>query len=164
MDLRLPALSLVLVIAVAGLSPVSVEAAPRSYPVICRGGGGMKLFIRGVNTGHAPGVVLHFRGARRGASRQPPGPGECAWLDRGFRPGELSSKGTGEVYILGLDAGFHGLHGIMVSSGGFQLQYRQDASGRSTMNLVEAGRRGGTFQLYMYRFQGPKYRATHLGP
>ena len=57
--------------------------AQTSYPVICKAGGDMKAEARaGAN------VRLHFTGGSDAAGNVPPSPGHCAWLDRGFRPGE----------------------------------------------------------------------------
>jgi hypothetical protein len=59
-----------------------LQARAKSYPLMCRGGGAMKAKITSWN------VTVNFVGAKQGAGVRPPQPGECAWLDRGWRPGE----------------------------------------------------------------------------
>ena len=62
--------------------PEHVDARAKSYPLMCRGGGAMKGKISNWY------IELEFQGAKQGAHVRPPQPGECAWLDRGFLPGE----------------------------------------------------------------------------
>jgi len=57
--------------------------AQKSYPVVCKAGGGMIAEVRAGNT-----VRVRFDPGRQGAGSTPPSQGECAWLDRGFRSGE----------------------------------------------------------------------------
>lgn len=69
-------------------------SAQTSYPLVCRGRANMNVFVSRGYTSATPGsrygwaVTVSFDGASRSAVISPPGPGECAWLDRGFRPGE----------------------------------------------------------------------------
>jgi hypothetical protein len=56
-----------------------VMAANQSYPMVCKGGGSMQVKI--LNAKHAT-MNISFRKSRNPASSIPPGPGECAWLDR----------------------------------------------------------------------------------
>ena len=64
------------------LSVDNVSAKPKSYPLMCQGGGTMKTTLW--NTG----IKIQFRGGGQGAGVKPPRWGECTWLDRGFRPSE----------------------------------------------------------------------------
>lgn len=77
----------------AALSLVgAAEAAPPSYPLTCRGGPAMRIMVNhDVNSAGIPGATamfLYFKPAAGAGSAAPPGPGECAWADRAFRPGE----------------------------------------------------------------------------
>jgi hypothetical protein len=64
----------------------SVAAAAASTPpgiLSCQGGGGMRMTIATQD-----GVFIAFTPAAQPANAAPPGPGECAWADRPFAPGE----------------------------------------------------------------------------
>ena len=61
------------------------RAGSKSYPLMCRGGGTMKAKL------FSGGMQIWFVGASQGAEAGPPRPGQCTWLDRGFRPGEPRS-------------------------------------------------------------------------
>jgi hypothetical protein len=50
------------------------------YPMICHGGGAVKAEIF-VGT-----IIVRFEPTDVGAGVAPPGPGQCSWLDRGYRP------------------------------------------------------------------------------
>jgi hypothetical protein len=72
------------VAAAPGPAPdAAVAAAPVGYLITCHGGGGMTAkaskdgFVR---------IIFDF--AAQGSLARAPDPGECAWADRGFRPGE----------------------------------------------------------------------------
>ncbi|ANV85095.1 hypothetical protein AWQ21_12335 [Picosynechococcus sp. PCC 7003] len=71
---------------VASLVTIPLVIAPaqaqQSYPLVCRGGGGLSI----VNTGNN-NVRINFRAAA-GSAPQGLQPGECSWQDRAFRSGE----------------------------------------------------------------------------
>lgn len=61
-----------------------------THPMMCRGGGAMTAMITFTQqqahvTSH---IVISFRKSPVAASARPPGPGECAWLDRPISPKE----------------------------------------------------------------------------
>jgi hypothetical protein len=71
------------------LAVVGAAAAPKSYPLKCRGGGmtaiGFQLFANGegkLTVGFKPGT----KPANSGLA-----PGECSWMDRGLREQEPKS-------------------------------------------------------------------------
>ena len=75
----------------------AAEATPHSYPLICVGGGAMQAKILSNAT-----IQLKFGGGQEAGSPQP---GQCTWMDRGFRPGEptvmlLRRDREGMDYIL----------------------------------------------------------------
>lgn len=78
---------LCLFVSFMGLHTNDVHAKPKSYPLMCRGGSGMKAVLR------ERGMLIFFQGGKQGAQVRPPGVGECTWLDRGFRPGEPQELG-----------------------------------------------------------------------
>jgi hypothetical protein len=57
-----------------------------SFPMVCHGGGGMKAEIFA-----GPMIIVRFEPTDVRAGVAPPGPGQCGWLDRGYRPGEPAS-------------------------------------------------------------------------
>ncbi|OPY90735.1 MAG: hypothetical protein A4E73_02362 [Syntrophaceae bacterium PtaU1.Bin231] len=57
--------------------------ASQSYPLVCRGGGGMIAKYQD-DPRYGISVVIFFNKSRSPASTHMPGPGYCAWLDRGF--------------------------------------------------------------------------------
>lgn len=65
-----------------------VQAAPQSYPLVCKGGAGSSLRI--IPYGDGTKLKFYFkkspRGATSGLSK-----GTCAWLDRGISSNESNS-------------------------------------------------------------------------
>ncbi len=88
---RKPSILIAIGALAAGLSMGSTAAlaAPTTtYPIVCKGGVTMH-FAFGQGTSHAT-VLITFAKAPAGASQQPPGPGQCAWLDRPISQAEPS--------------------------------------------------------------------------
>ena len=80
------------VIATAWALTSTSIAAPKSYPLLCKGGPGMKIMVNhDVNGAGIPGdaaMFIHFTPASAPGSERKPNPGQCVWLDRTFRSGE----------------------------------------------------------------------------
>lgn len=79
------------------MAVTGAQAAPNSYPLICVGGGAMQAKILSNAT-----IQLKFGAGQEAGSPQP---GQCTWMDRGFRPGEptvmlLRRDRDGMDYIL----------------------------------------------------------------
>ena len=70
---------------IIGASAPSASAR-NSYVLTCKPGGNMYQFLR-LEGGRISSTV-YFKGGSAGASVQAPRPGECTWIDRGFRNGE----------------------------------------------------------------------------
>lgn len=73
------------------------DATPRSYQLICKGGGAMVATIKSNGT-----IALRFS---PGSEAGVPQAGQCTWLDRGFREGEpnllsLAGDRDGTSYLL----------------------------------------------------------------
>lgn len=77
--------------------------AGTSYPLVCNPGGGMRFRIE--TKPDFSKISIMFRGASTGASTKQPAPGECAWLDRGWRAGEPQ-----EIYYIARGFDVVGLH------------------------------------------------------
>jgi len=97
-------------LAVLGSSATAGAAGPQSYPMVCRGGGGMRVEWYGARavTGRSttPQVALQFAHAAAAASERQPGPGQCAWLDRPLNAKEASRMVIdGEAVYFQLQAG-----------------------------------------------------------
>jgi len=62
-------------------------AEPRSYTLVCQGGGKMyAAYLRGM--GYVINLAINFKKSPFAASQHPPGPGQCAWIDRPLRQDE----------------------------------------------------------------------------
>jgi hypothetical protein len=93
--------SLALVGSLQVVMPFTLDAsaiAQESFPMVCRGGGGMRAEIQANGT-----MRMFFTPAAQAANIAPPGPGQCIWLDRSFRPGEpavlLTNFGAARVLV-----------------------------------------------------------------
>ena len=71
------------------IPPAPAQADPPSYQLNCRGGPGMRIVTNHdvPSAGHvgAIAMTIYFTAAPVAAT---PGPGQCTWVDRTFRPGE----------------------------------------------------------------------------
>jgi hypothetical protein len=90
-------LSLTLAAAAIMLAIAPAEASPRSYQLICKGGGAMLATIKANAT-----ISLRFSPGNEAGVAQA---GQCTWVDRGFREGEpnvlsLAGDRNGTSYIL----------------------------------------------------------------
>ena len=90
-------LSLTLAAAAIMLAIAPAEASPRSYQLICKGGGAMLATIKANAT-----ISLRFSPGNEAGVAQA---GQCTWVDRGFREGEpnvlsLAGDRNGTAYIL----------------------------------------------------------------
>ncbi len=114
------------------------QARAKSYPLMCRGGGAMKGHFTTIS------VSLHFVGAKQSAGVRSPRAGECAWLDRGFLPGEpqkfyfLIRRGK----PLMVEFGPQGVTNVKSDSS--KIEY-----------LVNNILKGQVFQVHAYRGQCP---------
>jgi hypothetical protein len=90
-------LSLTLAAATMIMAIVPADASPRSYQLICKGGGAMVATIKSNAT-----ISLSFSpGSEAGVAQA----GKCTWVDRGFRAGEpnvlsLAGDRNGTAYLL----------------------------------------------------------------
>ncbi len=147
-----------LAIVLGAVTAAARAGTPPSYPLMCRGGGDMWLAISDNR------VHIEFRGARRGANVAPPGPGECAWLDRGFRPGEANYGGLspGRSILVLRDYGLRDLLSVRIRRGRVEVQA---PPGSPLGRLIEAVRAGRVFNLHAYRHErSGAFIVTRLGP
>ena len=139
-----------------GSQPSAVDAAKKSYPIMCRGGGTMK------GTFWPKGIKFHFVGASEGAGVRTPQAGQCTWLDRGFRVGEPREIVWHSRDLKGLSVKFNAQGKItqltMKGKHGSQYQY-----------LYNGIRNGRVFQLHAYQAtcsgkKCPFLSTTRVGP
>lgn len=73
------------VLGIAFLVSQGLTAAPQSYPLVCRGGGGTLGFASGMGNGNV--ALFYFQKANgpAGAGLQA---GQCSWVDRKIGPNE----------------------------------------------------------------------------
>lgn len=99
------------------LATTAAEATPRSYQLICKGGGDMVATIKPSGK-----IALRFAAGTEASMVQS---GQCTWVDRGFRVGEpnvlsLTGDREGTTYILR----------NMLSGDRFYVQVYNDNNGR----------------------------------
>ena len=121
-----------------------VEARAKSYPLICRGGGGMEGRFSVWD------VTVNFVGAKQSAGVRTPQPGECAWLDRGFLPGEPQKFFWKAGHTMTMMVFFKKKDVTKVQASSSNFNYLSDA----ILN-------GKVFQVHAYRGQCPG-RKCHL--
>ena len=63
-------------------------AAPMDYPILCKGGGDMKVYFSTVGGSAAMTIIIKKSQYAGGSGKV--GSGECAWLDRPFNASEAS--------------------------------------------------------------------------
>jgi hypothetical protein len=84
--------------------PSPAAGAPKSYPMVCKGGGGMKAEFSHVKSGsfHSSSLLITIKKSPSAASDSEPAPGHCAWVDRPLRAEEPSrlaySPGSGQDF------------------------------------------------------------------
>lgn len=84
----LSATTLAVVVASSSFSLSTPSQAARDYVMTCRAGGSMQAIAGQRVSSREAFVSITFRGGMMGAAVRPPRPGECTWIDRGFRRGE----------------------------------------------------------------------------
>src|SRR6185369_8490107 len=93
-----------------------VESAfmQQSYELRCRGGGSMKFNSTPGSTSSSGeqmmNVTIDFAVGTQGAGARTPmlTPGQCSWVDRGFRPGEPTQIRLEMVYFAQQQQALHG--------------------------------------------------------
>ncbi len=143
------------------------QAAPRSYPMTCRGGGQMRSRVIMHKNGRAT-LAIRFQKGTAGAGTRAPSAGQCTWIDRGMRPGEprvlklwISNVASIKFYCRQGRCRFAG------------------STNRNLNYLMKAVQNGSPFQVHAYnidnmsnqgisriikRLLGKGFRVTRVGP
>ena len=127
------------------LSSDYAQAEPKSYPLMCRGGGVMKGIFSVWD------IKVDFIGAKQGAAVRLPQPGECAWLDRGFRSGEPQKFRWAAKRKMLLQAFFESQDVKKILSSSQNFNY-----------LAKGILNGEVFQVHAYRGQCPGKKCNIL--
>ena len=140
-------------------------AAPPSYTMMCRGGGGMEFEFRG--TGESTLLTIHFEKGTQSAGRGGLRPGVCTWTDRGLHANE-----PGRIFVK-LELGYFSprvsADGRVRSMGyaWWRDRSRGEATNRHLRYLYDAFRSGRDFQLRVYQYKNGRqheFRVTKIGP
>ena len=98
----------------AGASLDPSMSMQQSYELRCRGGGSMKFNSTPGSTSSSGeqmmNVTIDFAAGTQGAGARTPilTPGQCSWVDRGFRPGEPTQIRLEMVYFAQQQQALHG--------------------------------------------------------
>ncbi len=89
-----------------------IQPAVQGYVLRCQGGPGMAATRAGDGS-----IRISFTPTTGGTASTPPGPGQCGWLDRGFRPGEPAM-----LLIAGDAIGFDDYTGLVIEGRSFAVR------------------------------------------
>lgn len=153
-------ISIASLVVLFGLSFVSRAFAAQDYLLVCNPAG--KMTFGGYHDGSTRtlNVGFNFRGAATGSSVKQPGPGECAWVDRGWKAGEPQSVTYYGDDIGGLELYFEG----NLKLANFSPSGRSKAS-REIRYIFEHLRDGTIFYVHaVYDTRLKTLRITRVGP
>lgn len=159
-----------LLAALCTVSSVASAADPPSYPLLCHGGPGMRIMtnhdVDGAGIPGATAMFIYFTPSSQPGSAQQPGPGECVWLDRTFRPGEpavmwiKSPKIEFAFQVMGDGR-------VAVDSTGPRLNVEgtaQSAEAKDWQYLVDGVMKGQIFTAHVYNSDGRVMVVTRVRP
>lgn len=164
------AISAVGALAGIGLLASASLAEPPSYPLLCRGGGNMKMMVNhdvdGAGRPGATHMTVFFRAANTPGSVMPPPRGQCVWMDRTFRPGEpenmwISSANVEFAFqVTGNGRVVYDTTGPRVNAEGATIS--PEAQGWDTIarNVLS----GGLFTVQVYNESNRTMVITRVGP
>ncbi len=138
---------------------------PRSYRLECRGGGRMSANYYPGSGSHR--LEIHFDKAPRAARQRPPGPGQCAWVDRPVAQDEPwwltwrfdASEQTLQRLMFGARGGNTGLS-LLPNTTKYVSGLIMEVQGRQLQRLIAAVHRGRPFAVDCYNDRRGKFRVT----
>lgn len=142
---------------IACLVSMAYAQQPKSYPLMCKGGGDYTIQMRS-GVANASPMNYTFKKGRRAATAGLR-PGECTWMDRGFRDNEPA--------VISFD--FKGVRAStnIRSTNGTVIpifQYAGSNPGKGQLrNIIRKIIGGGEFQVYVYS-DGRVLKVTKIGP
>ena len=150
-------------VAVLGLLACSISssyaAEPRSYPMLCKGGGNTTVYINSVASPHGLSVKIGFNKATRAATSGL-NAGECAWMDRGITANEPATM------VVELSDVFYQAS-MKVNTGGDNLRLSFHGNGRKVgelERLIQNIKQGREYQVYAYNNKRGQFIVTRVGP
>ena len=148
----------------------TASAEPPSYPLLCRGGGNMKIMVNhdvdGAGNPGATAMTVFFKAAGVAGSIMAPPPGYCVWMDRTFRPGEpenmwiRSSNIEFAFQVQGNGRVVYDTTGARVNVEGAHIS--PEAQAWDT--VVRGVMNGGLFTVQVYNESGRTMVITRVGP
>lgn len=156
----------------AGLvaSTQTASAEPPSYPLLCRGGGNMKIMtnhdVDGAGIPGATHMTIFFTPAAVAGGVMPPPRGQCVWMDRTFRPGEpanmwIKSPNIEFAFqIMGNGRVVYDTTGPRVNVEGAHISPEAQAWD----SVVRAALTGDLFTVQVYNESGRTMVITRVGP
>jgi hypothetical protein len=156
--------------ALCAISIAASAADPPSFPLLCHGGPGMRIVtnhdVDGAGVPGATAMFIYFTPAAKAGSVQKPGPGECVWLDRTFRPGEpavlwiKSPRIEFAFQVTGDGRVFRDATGLRLNVEGTA----QSAEARHWQYLVDGVMKGQLFTTQVFNSGGRVMVVTSVGP
>jgi len=137
-------------------------ARERSYPLVCHAGGDMIVSLNLVPVDGKERLFIIAKPSSKALSEQPVALGYCAWLDRGFRKGEVNPEGKIAIHIV---LNEKPINTIRIAGKGIgTISYNPNKAAQKEVNLIKTIRRGSTFYLYVRRINKGVFFATRIGP
>ncbi len=149
--LTLSAATVAVVATGMSFSTSTPSQAARDYVMTCRAGGGMQAIAGQRVSSREAFVSITFRGGSAGAAVRPPRPGECTWIDRGFRRGEPTKLVYKE-------------NGSWVQSVCSTNRCNTRTNSRSIQTLVSSVKNGRSFQVHAHNDGRGNMVVTRVGP
>lgn len=142
---------------IACLVSMAYAQQPKGYPLMCKGGGDYTIqMLSGVENA-SPMNYTFKKGSRAATAGLQPG--ECAWMDRGFRGNEPA--------VISFDfKGVRANTNIRRTNGTVNpyFQYAGSNPGKGQLqNIIMKIIGGGEFQVYVYS-DGRVLKVTKIGP
>jgi hypothetical protein len=149
----------------ADLLVAAPASAQPSYRLNCRGGPSMRIVTNHdvPSPGHVGAIAMTIS-FQAGAIPALPGPGQCVWMDRGFRPGEpqqLWFRSETIEFAFQIDG-----HGRVVRDAtGPRLNAEgMTAEAADWSRVVAAVLNGGAFAVEAYNVEGRVMNVTAILP
>jgi hypothetical protein len=138
---------MLLAMSVVCLTGNPAEAQPKSYPMVCKGGGQMDMGYWKVK-----GFAIFFSKGSRAASAGQPVDGTCAWMDRPVGPKEPS-----ELWVprAKLDV-------IKTSRG--RVKYMRILGGRGINTMIKSVLDKKVFYVHVFKNRNGKLEISRFGP
>ena len=115
-------------------------------------------FVKLTTAGVTASVFVEAKGGTRPAS---PGAGECVWVDRGMRRGEVDHYGKITLWFPNYLIGTGMIDRVEVKHGKIKKVY---FSSQNAKELFEAVYYGRTFYIRARRMNGSAFEVTKIGP